>query len=332
MSWIKRNLYFVILSAVALVLMGAAGWFLYSKWDLNNKTLADLNADYQTLQELNNKNPHPGHGQIDNIKTAKEQREQLRDFVKKSAAYFQPIPPIPDVPGKLTDHDVANALARVIAQLQLDATNASITLPPSYAFSFEALKSKISFAPGSLTNLAHQIGEVKTLCDILFHAKINSLDTFRRERISNDDNTGPVTDYIPEKTVTNELAVLTPYEVTFRSFSSELAAVLTALGNSPYGLVVKSINVEPAPAAPAQDQTAPPAMTYQPMMNIPGGGLYREMMMRGMRYGPQPPAMQPTAAPQPASGPMRGGLPTVLDEKLLKVTMNIMVVRLLPPK
>ena len=71
-----------------------------------------------------------------------------------------------------------------------------------------------------------QLGEVKGICEVLFEAKVNSLDNLRRERVSADDSKGPQTDYLGEKSVTNELAVLTPYEVTFRCFSSELAAVL----------------------------------------------------------------------------------------------------------
>ena len=39
MDWIKRNLYFVIGSLAALVLMGLAGYYLYSKWQLNNEVL-----------------------------------------------------------------------------------------------------------------------------------------------------------------------------------------------------------------------------------------------------------------------------------------------------
>ena len=50
MSWIKRNLLFVIGSLVALILMGLAGWFLYTKWGLNNDVLASLNTDYAELK------------------------------------------------------------------------------------------------------------------------------------------------------------------------------------------------------------------------------------------------------------------------------------------
>src|SRR5216684_4051244 len=164
MSWIKRNLYFVIGSVVALVLMGLAGWFLYSKWTLNNQILATLNSDYEELKSLNMQNPHPGAGQINNIKLAQEQRDQVREFIKKTRNYFLPIPHIPDMP-KVNDHDFSVALSRTIEQLQREATNASVALPQNYSFSFEAQKARINFAPNSLDRLAVQLGELKAICD-----------------------------------------------------------------------------------------------------------------------------------------------------------------------
>src|SRR6185369_2380907 len=150
MSWLKRNLFFAIGSLVALILMGLAGWFLYSKWSLNNEVLASLNSDYDELKRLNGQNPHPGSGSVNNIKLAQEQREQLREFIKKTRAYFEPIPRIPDLP-KITDRDFSAALSHTIEQLGNEATNASVALPPdNYNFSFTAQKSKISFAAGSL--------------------------------------------------------------------------------------------------------------------------------------------------------------------------------------
>src|SRR5262249_29850388 len=201
MSWIKRNLYFFILTVLGVVLMGLAGWFSYSKWTLNNQMLTSLNESYDKLKALNNQNPHPGAGQIDNVKTAKEQREQLRDFIRKCRSYFTRIAPIPDEP-KLTDRDFSVSLSRTIAQLQRYATNSSVIVSANYAFSFEAQKAKVSFAAGSLTNLAIQLGEVSNLCSVLFESKINSLDNVRRERVSTDDNSGPQTDYLSEKSVT----------------------------------------------------------------------------------------------------------------------------------
>ncbi len=363
MSWIKRNLFFFIGSIVAVVLMGLAGYFLYSKWDLNNQTLTKLNDDYELLRRLNSQKPHPGNEKIDNIATAKEQQGQLSNFVFSARAWFQPIPAIPDQP-KVMDHDFSSELSKTLDRLQKDATNSSVILPANYNFSFEAEKNKVSFAAAGLPALATQLGEVKELCSILFQARINSLDRICRERVSADDSSGPATDYLTEKSVTNDLAVMTPYELTFKCFSPELGAMLAGFASSPRGFIVKTINVEPAPPAAATEQPLIPAVygTPQPQYVPPTSAENPDMAARlaaryglggrgGGRYGPGgpglggvgvpyrgPAAPAQTYAPQPtypqpaATGPKSGGLPTVLDEKQLKVTLNLVVVKLLPPK
>lgn len=359
MSWIKRNLFFAIGSLVALILMGLAGWFLYSKWSLNNEVLASLNNDYEELKKLNSQNPHPGSGPINNIKLAQEQRDQLREFIKKTRAYFEPIPRIPDLP-KISDRDFSAALSHTIERLRTEATNASVALPPdNYSFSFTSQKNKISFAAGSLDRLAIQLGEVKAIAEILFDAKINSLDNIRRERVSQDDSFGLQTDYVGDRTETNALAGPTLYEVTFRSFSSELAVVLAGLASSPRSFLVKTINVELAPAVAAPEPTTPaftmaPTMVVQPnpmqeemerqqsaaaaqaaMAARYGGGMGAAQSLGGIQYRglntsqPQTYYAQPQSGAAPAN---KGGLPTVLDEKLLKITLNLYVVKLLPSK
>ena len=107
----------------------------------------------------------------------------------------------------------------------------------------------MKFAPGSLGPLAVQLGEVKAISEILFAAGVNQLDGIQRVRVSDDDVNGPQTDYLDDIAVTNDLAVLTPYHVTFRAFSPEIAQVLAGFASSPHGFIVKSINVQPAGAA-----------------------------------------------------------------------------------
>ncbi len=360
MSWVKRNLGFVIGSVVALALMGLAGWYLYSKWELNNSTLENLNKDYETLKELNGKQPHPGSGGVDNIKTAKEQQDQLQAFRQQTRKHFQRIARIPDLP-KITDRDFAFALSRTIEQLQRDATNSSVSLPPKYSFSFEAQRAQMSFSTESLSPLSTRLGEVKAICDVVFQAKINSLDYLRRERILNDTNdyAGNLNDYTPEKSVTNDLAVLTPYELGFRCFSSELAMVLAGFATSPYGFIVKSINVEQAPQVAVEPSLAvpPPAAVYVPApvplpvpvpsgpvrgdseaaafarrygLNAPGG---KARLPYETALGAQPAYTPPAVAPQaPAAAAIKPGLTTVLDEKQLKITMLLEVVKLIEPK
>src|ERR1051325_7186566 len=240
MSWIKRNLYFLIGGAVALALMGLAGWYLYSKWDLNNAILKDLDEQYGKLANL----------------------------IGKTGPYFQRLAAVPDV-AKVSDKDFSSALSRSIAQLQHEATNASVSLQPDYSFSFAAEKNKVTFAAAGLGPLSVQLGEVKAICDILFAAKINWLDGLRRERVSADDAAGLQTDYLEQKSITNDLAVLAPYALEFRCFSSELASVLSAFAASPYGFIVKTINVELA-APGGLGQPGPLAIPGMPAPSAPG--------------------------------------------------------------
>jgi len=338
MSWVKRNLYFLIGGVIALVLLGAAGWYLYSKWDLNNTNLANLNQAYADLKTLNDKNPNPGG---ENIKIAKEQRKELIDYMGRARKYFQRIPPIPDLPKK-TDRDFVLALSRTIDQLRRDSTNASVTLQDNYNFSFQAERLKIALAAGSLEPLSTQLGEVKAICDVLFQARINALDGLRRERVSGDDTSGPATDYVGENSTTNAQAILSPYELTFRCFSPELAFVLAGFASSPYGLIVKTINVEVSGTVPS-DTTSTPApqpatpvyVASQPVQPSPEQA---EIARYGMdprysrRYGegtPKFPTPQPQYVAPAATAPRGGGgLPIVLDEKQLKVTLQLVVVKL----
>ena len=359
MSWIKRNLYFLIGTVVALALLGLAGFYLYSKWSLNNKVLEDLTQKHEDLKKLNSQNPHPGSGNINNIDTAREQIKEVKTAITKTRPYFEKIGPIPDLP-KITDFEFSTALAETVTQLARSAANNSVLVPTNavggYSFSFQAERNRMGFAAGSLPALARQLGEVKALCEVFFAAKVNSLDYIRRERVSPDDAAGSQSDYLPEKSITNALAILSPYEISFHCFSPEFGAVLSGLANSSHNFIVQYVNVEPAPLV-AMEPTMTPTVTYQPQP-IPAAPTMTPEQQFQQRYGtgfgrrsdgesgdaafraryglgpggklpgpqPQPP---PTVFAQP-SAPARTALPTVIDEKQLKVTLLVNVVKLIP--
>jgi len=349
MDWIKRNLVFVIGGVVTLALMGLAGWYCFSGWNNNAQERDRITAAYEELNTLYANKPAPGDGKkVDNIKLAKEQQKEAREFLQKLAGYLEPIPALP--PGtNIAGRDYSAALQETISQLQREANNSSVILPPRYKFSFEKQASLVTFAPGTLDYLAGQLGEIKAICDILNVAKINSLDSIRRERVpgSPDDVSGPATDYIDQHSVTNELAIISPYEISMRCFTPELAAVLAGFAQSRYGLIVKAINAEPALTSTVGDLTggvpqyvptyAPPVV--QPA--YPRGGFGEEGLPAGAgRYGANPYGgagrygiQQPTPAPvqyAPATAP-KSGLQTLVKEKQLKVTLLVHVVKLLPP-
>ena len=335
MDWIKRNLIFVIVAVVALSLMGVAGFYSFSGWKHNADEREKLNAGYEELKRLNTLNPHPGGGKVDNIKLAREQQKELQDFIAKVASHFAPITAIPDATN-VSGKEFSSALQQTIDQLQREATNNSVILPPKYKFSFEAHLGRVQFAAGSLGPLAVQLGEVKTIANILNLAKINALDGIRRERVSVDDNAGPPADYLDIKSTTNELAVITPYEITFRCFTPELALVLSGLAASPHGLLVKSINVEPAPVTVVSETVAPvfyyPTTIAAASPQPDSGAAFRSRYGLGGkdRYGPTAAPVAPVA---PVAAPVaKPTIQTLVKERQLKVTMLIHVVKLLPQK
>jgi hypothetical protein len=231
--------------------------------------------------------------------------------------------------------------------MQKDATNSSVVSPPKYSVSFEVQRPRLTFSAGSLYPLSVQLGEVRAICDILFKAKVNSLDNIRRERVGTDDASGQLTDYLDKKSVTNELAVVAPYEVTFRCFTPELGAVITGFANSSSGLVIKGINVEAAPQPVVEEQqpvmapiyvtpvtpdagmesrsAASAAAAFQQRYGIGRGGPGRGAGRYNPPAQPQQTYAPPVAAPTAQS---KGGLQTVLNEKQLKVTLTISVVKL----
>jgi hypothetical protein len=318
MSWVKRNLFFLIGGVLAVTLLGAAGFYMYSGWKLNNDNYDKLEKAYTDWKRILALSPNPGNDKVDNIKSAIEYRDQVRQTIGSVRKSFVHIPSIPPNAARTSKDEFATGLRKTIDQLQHDAANASVTLPLRYQFSFEAQKSLPNFVEGSLPPLCVQLGEVKAICDILFRARINSLDKLLRERVSSDDDKGPQTDYLDATmtSVTNDLAVLAPYEVTFKCFGAELASVLTGFANEPRGFIVKGINVEPATAAPTMLTDAGMQPGLQP--GAPPG------------YVMGPAGWVPAGGATPAATPGRGGLVTVLDEKPLKVVMLLNVVRLLP--
>lgn len=323
MSWIKRNLFFVVGSAVALGLLGGAGFYIYKGLTRNSAATDKLGEIYGTLKNLQAQKPAPGNEKINNTEIARQQEQQVQAWIASARKYFQPIPAIP--PGAVTSEAFASALRRTIDLLQREADGASVTLPPKYDFSFSAQRPLVKFAAGSLEPLATELGEVKAVAEVIFSARINALDGIQRIRVSDDDLQGPQGDYVDEHSVTNDLAVVTPYVVSFRCFTPELSRVISAFATSSNAFLIKSINVQPAGAATGFGDAGDAGGMFPGGMAIPGSYPPGVISRRSAVEGYAPPA---TAAPAPAAG--KGGLPTVLKEQLLRVTLEVEILKLLP--
>ena len=258
----------------------------------------------------------------------------MRSYVDKTKQFFQKVPPIPDSP-KVSNADFAAQLRITVAQLHRQAELASVQLPRDYYFTFEAQRRLMLFDPGVPDKLAFRLGEIKAITEILFKAKVNSLEGIKRELVSTNNDTNP-SDYFSRKTESTPLADITPYEISFRCFSPELAMVLSSFANSSNGFIVKSVNVEPAaqveaaPGAAAntyvpQPTYQPPPQAYTPSLPAEGSGRYGAGFPGSTPVFPRPPVAAPVAATRP------GGATTFLNEKPIKVTLLVYVVKLKPP-
>jgi hypothetical protein len=352
MPWIKRNLYFLVGAVVSVGLLAVAVVYYFQKEGANSEVKEKLNAAYSELKRINDLNPHPGYAnsggstsKVDNISIGQRQIKDLGTFLGKARLAFVPVPSIPDNP-KLSGQEFTADLLRTIDQMRRDCRGAGIAMPASnYNFSFDSIAPKVSFSASSLQLLARQLGEVKVMSDVLAGAKINQIEGLRRVKVCNEDDPARFpNDYLSQTPQTNEMAVLEPFELRLRCFSAELAGVMAGFANSPYGVIVKSINIEAVPPSTdgmlaadggPQPGTITPVFTPQPMPPPPGGGIggeFDRMARMRSRYGAMggampPPPMQPVPVmrqPPPAN---RAPQP-VLYEQAVRVTLTVVFVHL----
>ncbi len=311
MPWIKRNLLFVVGLAVAVALLGF-GIFFYLLGNQSaaaavDEELNSKNGEYSTLVESK---PAPSQ---ENITEARQQQKKLIAFREGLRPQFGALPP----QDSLDDAGFKNLLDLTVDQLAKEADRNGVRLPKNgensrYALTFDTQVKQLEFNQKSLSPLTAQLLDIQDLCRNLFEAKIHTLESIRRTPVSTNDIT-PTGNYLAKKVTTNSVtgAAVFPYEVTFQCFSSELANVLASLANSEAVYIVKSINVERGSIESESPAAGAPSGMNQVLANRYG---------IGGRSGAPPP---PVAATRPGEA--------ILDDKPLRVTVNIDVIKVPPP-
>lgn len=296
MLWIKRNLFLIIGALVAIGLTALAVVYLLSNISKDQDLTTQLEAKTSELQQLTSADPSPDDQNItqanDQLKQVRALSTQMKRLVAASGTVVTNQPP-------LNNAQFSSLIAVTIADLQSGAENAGVTLTPKYGFTFGSLREKVQFSPLGIPALTTQVAEVREICGILFRSKIHVLDSLRRVPVSADDAV-TATDYLDNKGIITNAALnvtITPYEFTFRGFTTELAGVVDGLRHSDTYFVIKGITVEtievPAPPPP------PP-----PTTPTPGGS-------------------KKNAAP---AAP-KTDLTLILDERPLRIKMSVEVVK-----
>lgn len=291
MAWIKRNLSLVISGLVALGLLGFGGFYLWQSMGKNQQVDNEILQTKSEIERLLNKDVTPSPSNLNN---AKRELERLNAFITEAKKQFPPSPPPPD---PLTSQSFKSLLQNTINELHKQANLVNIKVETNYFFTFKEEELPVVFPQESLRPLTERLHEVRVLAEILFNARINRLEGMKRAPVPGEKGATPG-DFLGTPVRFNAETGLAawPYELTFQCFTSELGAVLEALQKVSYGFVVKSVSVQPA-----EEVVRVPQRVDQP--GRPGG--------RGGAV---------TNAPQT-------GLVTVINEKLLRVTLRLEVLK-----
>ena len=311
MKWLKDNIVLVGSVLVALVLLALSIMFLLSKRDENQKLNEQWTALTEQLEALVNQDIYPSQ---DNVKVARDSTRTLRKFIDDAEKLF-PVTPTP----KFNNQEFKIHLAKTVAELTKEAADANVTVPKGYGFAFGDLLPKPNLLIYTLDSLAVQVAEVKSLCHVVFKAKIQALESVQRLAISQDDPAGSA-DYLTDRTVaTNAFATFTPYRLIFKSFSAEFGNVLNDIAATPEFFIVRTVSIEPTERE-AEVGAGTPPMPSGPPMQQPGPPGGPPVRLPGFPPGVRPPAPPP---PPPASiKPV-----AVLQEKVFRVTMLVEVVK-----
>ena len=322
MQWIKKNLVFVIGGVVALALLVLAIFYVLQSMSSSAEVQEEINGQVAELTRLHEKEPFPSD---ENIAAAKQEQVHVKELLTEVKGYFVPIAPFPAT----DNHGFQELLGTTILDLQKQAASIGVSNPPQYAFTFSGQRNALQLSPSSIQPWLIQLAEIQAMTRILYHAKINELYSIRRVPVTDDDRRQANTvDYLPTAIVlTNQTAVFTPYELSFRGFSTEIASVLNDFLQSSNCFLVKSISIEPAPfvAPVAPVPGVQPAARYAPPAGLaPSEDRYGIGTKGGSLPAPAP-APAPTRQARPAAGPSSI---TVLSERPLRVTMLVETVRL----
>ncbi len=275
MAWIKKNLTLVLGGLVGLILLGASGTFLYSQYGRETVVNTQLEEKRAEWNRLVGSNPFP---EDKNIKAVKDDAVRLEKLASVLKDRIKPV----KVAAVTDTFGLKVLIENTITELRKDAEQSGVGLPHNYAFTFQRLREMAQFESNSIPKLAEQVGEVTTLCKVLFSSRIHTLDTFKRSPVLKEESSGGG-DFLSKKPVSDSLVTRAPYEVSFRAFSGELAQVFKGLAALDHCVVIKTLNIVPT-SLPHANEPTPGIMPSQYMPNS-------SMMPGAARPGGMDPAL-----------------------------------------
>ena len=205
MSWIKRNLAFVISLTVAAALLIGGAVYLFSAQSEAETATGELEAKKNEYDTLVKREPYPN---AKNIDLAKAEQVRFNTLKSQALATFSQYP----AAGVLDDASFKALLTRTISDLEHSAERKGVKLPAGadsasgsaskYNFTFNSQRRELRLPPSTLQPLVLALTDIRQFTEILFASKIHSLLQIKRSAIGTNELAGSG-DILSKKVSTN---------------------------------------------------------------------------------------------------------------------------------
>lgn len=321
---LQKNLPLVLSLAVVVLALAGGAYYLYSRIAAESEAITQLEQKIQEYNTLLQMDPFPNK---ENIEKVQKEAQRLESFVSKVVSKFKPVPAeIANAPG-----DFKSMLESTIYQMNQLLSSKGIQTPTNFNYSFSVQRSLLQLDTNQLDRLSIQLAHIKLLTTLLASNNVYGIYGFKRVPATTNDFNGLgnyTSDFIPDRKVeTNQFGEVYQYELSFKCSTMELVKILNDLNRSPYGIVVKSISVEPAEAGEIIEsiESGSSDAAYNEQM-----ARYQMMMRYGLagrgrgRFGPPPPG----APGQPETSQTTNKVGIVIQEHALRVTTRLNIIQL----
>src|SRR6266542_6668155 len=125
MTWLKKNLYWVVGGVIALGLLGGSFFYLYTNMQSEKEIDEKLQQKQAKGQDLIN----AGTAGTEGIQVGKQDQQRVKALLNDIRKFFTPIP----YPSVKDSHEFRLLLDQTIEHLEREAKDNAVSLPPKYA-------------------------------------------------------------------------------------------------------------------------------------------------------------------------------------------------------
>lgn len=327
MVFIKRNIFWIIGGLVSVGLIAGSVMFTAGAQAKAEEKLGELSTYTNKVNTLKDANPYPSPEAIAQVK---EDTEKVKELSKQAEAMF-----IYEKPPEVHSRKFKVHLINSLVALQSEATNYNVRLPQNFYFTFSHLLPMPNLLPYSIGPLSERLQDIQHITKILFESRVHSIDSLARVPAYGREPGGAALMYdVGIRTnLSTETAdfTSTPYRFSFRGFTTELTEVLNRFASSDRFYVVRQIEVL------ATRSAEPSFVSRSAMFGGLGGGMDSgdDIQSGGgtLRTPQQANLLAQARARQLAAagrGVQQSPLEAIVDERPLRISMMIDVVKLVP--